>query len=94
MRKVSLLAILMLVVFTLCACGSCPTKTELVYVDVPVSVPCVKQVPEKPLFAVSLVKSTDDLPTLVDAYMVERHQRIAYEAKLEAVITGCVSDSN
>lgn len=90
MRKVMLLAAPMLAVFTLCACSSFPAVPEPVIVRVPVSVPCVKALPSKPAYAVSLIKPTDDLATITDAYMVDRHQRIIYITQLEAATAGCL----
>ncbi|HWV16503.1 MAG TPA: hypothetical protein VN030_13805 [Cellvibrio sp.] len=90
MRKVTLLAASLVAVFTLCACAALPKVQEPVIVKVPVYVPCINQLPNKPVFAVSLIKQTDDLATITDAYMVERHQRIIYEAQLEAATAGCL----
>lgn len=90
MRKVTLLAASMLAAFTLCACTTCPAVPEPTIVKVPVTVPCIKQIPSKPVFAVSLIKPMDDLATITDAYMVDRHQRIIYITQLEAATAGCL----
>ena len=90
MRKVAVVAALLLTVFTLCACSLRPVIREPVIVKIPVPVKCVKQFPVRPVFAVSLIKATDDLATVTDAYMVDRHQRIIYEAQLEAATAGCI----
>lgn len=93
MRKAGMFAVLMLAVFSLSSCfASRPVKPDTQIVRVPVVVPCVESMPVRPVFEVSLLKQTDDLPKITDAYMIERHQRIAYEAELEGVLSGCVHD--
>lgn len=93
MKILRVLAVSMLVLFTLCACSSRPTQpyvpvTQIV--RVPVVVPCISELPVKPKFAVSEITEAYDLAAITDAYMVERHQRIIYEAQLLAASAGCV----
>lgn len=93
MRKAGMFAALMLAVFSLSSCfASRPVKPDTQIVRVPVVVPCVESMPIKPVFEVSLLKKTDELPRVTDAYMIERHQRIGYEAELEGLLVGCVRD--
>jgi len=93
MRKAGMFAALLLALFALSSCfASRPVKPDAQIVRVPVVVPCVDAMPAKPVFEVSLIKATDDLPRVTDAYMIERHQRIAYEAELEGLLFGCVRD--
>lgn len=93
MRKAGMFAALLLALFTLSSCfASRPIKPDTQIVRVPVVVPCVESMPIKPVFEVSLLKKTDELPRVTDAYMIERRQRIAYEAGLEALVGGCVRD--
>lgn len=75
----------------------CATKVEYVdrpiYVDRVVPVPCVDTMPEQPTFAVTLLKRSDNADTVTKAYMVERRQRMSYEARLEAVLLACMARS-
>lgn len=90
MRNLVSKAALIMVLFTLCACSSLPPKVETVYVDKPVPVKCIKEIPKAPVFEVDKLKPTDDIEVITDAYMVDRHQRKIYEAQLNAAMAGCV----
>lgn len=90
MRILLASAVLSLVVFALCACSSHPPKVETVYVNIPVPVKCVNEVPKAPVFEVDKLKPTDTLEQITDAYMVDRHQRRIYIGQLQAVMVGCV----
>lgn len=92
MRNVRVVAALTLTLFALCSCSSRPAKPEVQIVKVPVAVKCIESAPVKPLFEVTLLRSEDDLDRAAKSYMIERRQRIAYEAELEALIVGCIDD--
>ncbi len=92
MRNVRVVAALMLTLFALCSCSLRPVKPEVQIVKVPVAVKCIESAPVKPVFEVSLLRSDDDLDKAAKSYMIERHQRIAYEAELEALVSGCVKN--
>lgn len=89
MRTLCTFSVVCLVLFALCACSSVPPKIETVYVKVPVPVSCVKEMPTKPTFVVDQVRGDESLGEITDAYMVDRHQRIIYETRLEALLVGC-----
>lgn len=90
MRNLARLSALVFTLFTLCACTTRPSKPEIDIVRVPVVVPCIETMPVKPVFEVSLLKPTDPLPVVTDAYMIDRRQRIGYEAELEGLLIGCL----
>lgn len=90
MRILVVSAVLSLGVFALCACSSLPPKVETVYVNVPVPVKCVKEIPKAPVFEVDKLKPSDSAEVITDAYMVNRHQRRIYIGQLQAVMAGCV----
>lgn len=74
----------------LAGCGSQPQQEpRTVRVDVPVLVPCRAPVVEKPAWATTTLKPSDDLQTKVRALLAERLQRIGYERKLEAAVQAC-----
>lgn len=82
------------IVVILYVLAGCTTQTKVVdhyiNVDRPVPVPCDVTIPDKPRFAVEMVKEGDSLQYIADAYMIDRRQRIGYEKKLEAALTTCV----
>ena len=90
MRNVRVVAALMLTLFALCSCCSRPVKPEVQIVKVPVAVKCIESAPVKPVFELTLLRSDDDIDKAAKSYMIERRQRIAYEAELEALVGGCV----
>jgi hypothetical protein len=75
----------------LTACAASPkVEQEPTRVEIPVIVPCVKNVPIKPEWSFEVGASKNSpLAVQVDALLDEREQRAEYEAGLEAVITGC-----
>lgn len=78
-----------LIVLTLTGCSSKPiVKTEVVYVNKEVSVPCVKTIPEKPVF---ILEGTAQLSRVEKArgLLIDRISQKSYIEQLEAVISGC-----
>ena len=76
-----------ILVLCLAGCGSVPPAPQIVYV--PVSTPCVKDVPPVPdyEFGKMSLDATDGDKILALARDWPRGR--AYEGKLEAVIAGC-----
>ena len=74
--------------------AGCSTQTKVVdhYINVDrlVPVPCDVAIPDRPHFAVEMVKEGDSLPYIADSYLIERHQRIGYEKQLIAALTACL----
>jgi hypothetical protein len=58
-------------------------------VKVPVPVPCKVERPQAPVWATTGLAPGADIFDQVKALLVERRQRAAYEAQLEAAIEGC-----
>lgn len=78
-------------------CAGCatvdPPAPRVTVVEKPIPVPCAERVPERPTFALERLNDRD-LKTasdyeLVLTLWVERAERIAYEAELEAALAGC-----
>ena len=74
-------------VLPLAGCGSTVVRTERV--EVPVPVPCVVPVIERPAWAMDALPVDAGLYETVRAALVEIEQRRAYEARLEAAVAGC-----
>lgn len=78
-----------LVTMILVGCQQKPiVKTEIVYVNKEVPVPCETKMPEKPLFLLdkipdSRVEKTRDL-------LIDRLKQKAYIEQLEATLKGCL----
>jgi len=70
----------------LLAQGACGGK-ERPPVTVPVPVPCIKQMPEKPVYPT--VGDGDGLFQRVQKLLAERELRIAYEQRMEATLEAC-----
>lgn len=72
-------------------CDTTPRIVEKpVYVDVPVPVYCIDEIPNEPRYATQSLTADSDLPTVADAYMVEKHQREIEAKQLRALLVGCV----
>lgn len=66
----------------------CVSRVREVPVDRPVY--CA-DLPPKPVFSVTQMKKEQPLKQKVALILIERQERIAYEAELEAIIIGCSS---
>lgn len=74
----------------LVACAEKPEpRTVYVKVDTPVLVPCRVTMPDKPVFAVDVLKLGQPIDVQMRALRADRLQRRAYELKLEAAIEAC-----
>lgn len=69
--------------------GCCTPQIKYIETKVEVPVPCVTNVPEKPLELVKEVKLTDGSFTKVKAVLAELDLRKAYELKMETIMEGC-----
>lgn len=72
----------------LAGCASEPMR-QVIEVKVPVTIPCLGEVPTEPLWYFDTVKLEADLFAKVDGLLIEREQRIKFEAELTAAIAGC-----
>lgn len=78
-------------VIILGGCAAQPDIIEVpVYVDVPVAISCVSEIPQEPLYETSLLISTDDIGAVAEAFMVEIEQRKIESAELRALLAGCL----
>lgn len=80
--------ILVLALFALVGAG-CATKQATVEVKVPVHVPCVKAVPERPAFAALTLPPDASEGEKVLALARDTLLHFKYEGQLEAVVAGC-----
>ena len=64
-----------------------PTVTQ--EVKIPVAVSCIKETPEKPSYPFQEALLSEDVFSKVKKALAEIELRIAYESKLEAVISAC-----
>jgi len=71
------------------ACATKPAYTPPKVVEIPVSVPCKVQLPEKPAYAADIVSLDEQIFALVQALLIDREQRQEREAKLEAAVKAC-----
>lgn len=63
-------------------------KTEIVYVNKEVFVPCASKMPEKPVFI--LDKVPDSRVERARGLLVDRLKQKAYIDQLEAALSGCI----
>ncbi len=88
MKNIKLCAVCIILCAMLSSCASLlPVKT--LEVKVPVAVPCVQAMPEKPYFITDDELLAYDKGNFITALHVDRLQRQSYEAELEAVLAGC-----
>lgn len=74
----------------LAACtAAAPTQRAALEVRVPVTIPCRAPAVPIPVFATSLLQSSDSLQTKVRALLAERQQHLGYEARLRAALEAC-----
>lgn len=73
---------------------ACATEPRLppVLVEVPVSVPCIHQVPRAPAYETDHLQADASLCEITDALMIERQQRMIYIKQLKASIAGCTKE--
>lgn len=87
-----------LLVLLAAGCASVePAAPGVTMVEKPIPVPCVERIPPKPAFALerlsaSELEAASDYE-LVLSLWIERAERIAYEAELEAALVGCAAIS-
>lgn len=85
--RVIFLCVLLLLLLAVTGCSKVIYKP--VEVEVIVPVPCVDTVPTKPVWETSRLNKNSSLNDAANAYMIERRQRIGYEAELEALVNSC-----
>ena len=90
LRILVLIALVQLILFTLSACTNTRYVEKPVFVDVPVTEPCIKAVPEEPVYETKHLQSDDPIGVVGRAYRIERKQRETYINTLKAEMTGCI----
>lgn len=74
--------------------AGCTTKTVIeekpVFVNVPVAIHCVDEIPAQPNYVTKQLKPDDDLPTVADSYMVESAQKDIHITQLRSLLAGCI----
>jgi hypothetical protein len=70
--------------------GCCSAPPALQRVEVPVFTPCVKVVPQRPVYEFDILPSTVTDGEIVLALARDWPRGRRYEAELEAVIAGCI----
>lgn len=89
-------AVAVLLALLAAGCASVePVAPRVTIVEKPIPLPCVERLPPKPVFALGRL-STSELEAMSDYELVlslwiERAERIAYEAELEAMLAGCTT---
>lgn len=71
----------------LTGCATAPTSTT---VRVPVAVPCIAAMPQKPGFRTDAELNALPDGSLIISLALDRRDRQAYEATLEATLAGCL----
>lgn len=72
-------------------CATAPQIVEKpVYVNVPVTVPCVGSIPKEPFYETKTIRTDDDLDAAATAYLIEIEQRKIHIAELRGLMAGCV----
>ena len=77
-----------MLVLLLAGCGSAPLAPQRV--EVPVFVPCVKVVPQRPAYEVNRLTLAAPDGEMVLALARDWPRGRTYEAQLEAIINGCL----
>lgn len=77
-----------MLVLLLAGCGSAPLAPQ--HVEVPVLVPCVKAVPQRPAYEFDKLPSTATDGEIVLALARDWPRGQEYEADLEATLLGCI----
>lgn len=76
-----------MLVLILAGCGSAPPAPQLV--EVPVFTPCVKEVPQRPVYEFDQLAPAATDGKIVLALARDWPRGRKYEGELEAVIAGC-----
>jgi hypothetical protein len=85
--KRAAIAVVLAGAIALAGCDTIPTAPELL--EVPVPVPCVERVPERPAFPADGLTGEEDIWTLATTLWADRLARRAYELRLETVVLAC-----
>lgn len=80
-------AVLLCTCILLAGCGTAPPATQIV--EVPVSVPCVKERPQRPAYEFDKLPADASDGRKVLALARDWVRARAYELQLEAVVAGC-----
>lgn len=83
------IGILFLLTIFLTSCAITPKPPQVVEVKIPVIVKCIENLPVKPAFKKDAELLLLNNAQFVTALHIDRLQRDAYIAELEAVIEGC-----
>lgn len=89
-RILRVLGLLVLLLFTLEACTNTRYIEKPVYVSIPVTEPCVTDIPEEPDYATKYLEPDDPIGIVGQDYRVELRQRERYIEVLRAELTGCI----
>lgn len=81
------ISLLSLFVLTLSACGE---RIVIQKVNVPVSIPCITEMPQEPKYVTDNWVSGQDIWKQSMLLLAERQQRIADQNVLRAAIGGCI----
>ena len=84
----------LLFAYSICAalitgCATAPVEYKTVEVKVPVSVPCVIDSLDEPIWARNRITKDSNIDELAKAHVAELIQRESYENELKASIKGC-----
>lgn len=90
MRNLWALFLIVALLFTQ-GCGTAPRVIEKpIYVEVPVSEPCLDAIPNEPPYETKFIQRDDHLDRVATAYLVEIEQRKIHITELRALLAGCV----
>ena len=85
----ALLILIPAILLSACS-GTIPViKTETVYVNVKVPVPCNVESPPPPAFNFDKLTKADDLSTKAKSLLADRHLHLAYEQELVVALESC-----
>lgn len=80
----------LILVLTLSSCAIFEPRIITKEVKVPVSVPCVKSIPEKPPHFTGSLLTTDSIHDKVKALLLDNNALNADNLQLRAILEGCV----
>ncbi len=89
-RILGVSALLAAILFTLGGCMSTRIIEKPVYIDTPVTEPCIERIPEEPDYETRHLQPDDPIGVVGQAYRIERQQRESYISILKAEMAGCV----
>lgn len=81
--------VIIVIALMLAACAHNDSRTETVYVDVLVPIPCTTPTPKPPILSFEQLNSTDDLFAKVRALLSDRLLQQGYIVELDSVIASC-----